>query len=71
MHKIVSNSAIMKFPVTLRKGFNVDLDELKFGFYMHVESKRSSTSTLDVKIPIMLNTGRLKINNSGGNVSSA
>jgi hypothetical protein len=24
MHKIVSNSAIMKFPVQLRKGFNID-----------------------------------------------
>ena len=71
MHKIVSNSAIMKFPLTLRKGFSVETDDLKFGFYLHVETKRSSTSTLNVKVPIMINTGRLKINNSGGNVSSA
>lgn len=43
MYKIVSNSSILKFPVTLREGFNVEKDEVKFGFNLHIESKRSAT----------------------------
>lgn len=71
MYKVVSNSAILKFPVTLRKGFNVEKDDLKFGFDLQLEAKISSTQNLKVKVPIMINTGILKINNSGGNISSA
>ena len=43
MYKIVSNNVIMKFPVTLKSGFNVDKDEVKFGFYLHISQKRSAT----------------------------
>ena len=43
MYKVVSNNAVMKFPVTLRKDFNVEKDDMKFGFYMHVEYKISSS----------------------------
>lgn len=43
MYKIVSNNVIMKFPVTLKPGFNVEKDELKFGFYLHIQQKRSAT----------------------------
>jgi len=71
MYKIVSNSNILKFPVTLRENFNVEKDEVKFGFNLHIESRRSATSTLKMKVPIMVNTGKLKINNTGGNISSA
>ena len=71
MYKIVSNSNILKFPVTLREGFNVEKDEVKFGFNLHIESRRSATQTLKMKVPVMINTGKLKINNTGGNISSA
>ena len=43
MYKIVSNSNILKFPVTLRENFNVEKDEVKFGFNLHIESRRSAT----------------------------
>ena len=43
MYKIVSNSNILKFPVTLKEGFNVEKDEVKFGFNLHIESRRSAT----------------------------
>ena len=44
---------------------------MKFGFYLHIEQKRSSTLTLNMKVPVVVNTGKMKINNTGGNVSSA
>ena len=71
MYKVVGNHAILKFPVTVRKGYNVEKDELKFGFNLQLESKISSTQNLKVTVPVVLNTGILKINNSGGNISSA
>ena len=43
MYKIVSNSVIMKFPVTLRKEVNIDKDDVKFGFNLTIDSKISST----------------------------
>jgi hypothetical protein len=70
MYKIVSNSTILKFQVTLREGFNVEKDDVKFGFNLHIESKRSATQTLIMKVPVMINTGKLKINNTGGNINS-
>lgn len=71
LHKIVANNTIMKFSVTLKAGFDIEKDEVKFGFNIHIDSKRSNTQTLDMKVPIMINTGKLKLNQSGGNVSSA
>jgi len=67
MYKIVANSVIMKFAINLRNGFNVEKDEVKFGFYINMESRRSSTQTLKLKVPVSINTGKLKINNTGGN----
>ena len=43
MYKIVSNSVIMKFPVTLRKDVNIEKDDVKFGFNLTIDSKISST----------------------------
>ena len=71
MYKIVSNSTILKFQVTLREGFNVEKDDVKFGFNLHIESKRSATQTLVMKVPVMINTGKLKVNNTGGNTISS
>lgn len=72
MYKIVANNVIMKFPVTLKTGFDIDKDEVKFGFYLTYEMKVSETSKKKIKVPIMINTGKLKINNTGGHyVSSA
>ena len=71
MYKIVANNTIMKFNINLNEGFDIDKDEVKFGFNMHIESKRSATQTLEMKIPVVINTGKLKLNTSGGNVSSA
>jgi len=71
MYKIVSNNVIMKFQVTLNVGFDIDKDDVKFGFNLHIEQKRTSTQTLNMKVPIVINTGKMKINNTGGNVSSA
>lgn len=33
----------MKFMVNLSKGFDIDKDEVKFGFNIHIDSKRSNT----------------------------
>ena len=71
MYKIVSNSTILKFQVTLREGFNFEKDDVKFGFNLHIESKRSATQTLVMKVPVMINTGKLKVNNTGGNTISS
>lgn len=71
LYKIVANNTIMKFNVTLKPGFDVEKDEVKFGFNLHIDSKRSTTQTLEMKVPVMINTGKLKMNQSGGNVSSA
>ena len=71
MYKIVSNNVIMKFQVTLNLGFDIEKDDVKFGFNLHIEQKRTSTQTLNMKVPIVINTGKMKINNTGGNVSSA
>ena len=43
MYKVVGNNAILKFAVNLRRGYNVEKDELKFGFNMTLESKISSS----------------------------
>jgi len=61
----------MKFQVTLNVGFDIEKDDVKFGFNLHIEQKRTSTQTLNMKVPIVINTGKMKINNTGGNVSSA
>lgn len=71
MYKIVANNTIMKFNVVLKPGFDIDKDEVKFGFNIHIDSKRSATQTLEMKVPVMINTGKLKLNQSGGNISSA
>jgi flagellar assembly factor FliW len=71
MYKIVSNNVIIKFQVTLNVGFDIEKDDVKFGFNLHIEQKRTSTQTLNMKVPIVINTGKMKINNTGGNVSSA
>ena len=71
MYKIVSNNVIMKFQVTLNVGFDIEKDDVKFGFNLHIEQKRTSTQTLNMKVPIVINTGKMKINNTGGYVSSA
>jgi hypothetical protein len=71
MYKIVSNNVIMKFQVTLNMGFDIEKDDVKFGFNLHIEQKRTATQTLNMKVPIVINTGKMKINNTGGNVSSA
>ena len=71
LHKIVANNTIMKFSVNLKPGFDVEKDEVKFGFNIHIDSKRSNTQTLEMKVPIIINTGKLKLNQSGGNISSA
>jgi hypothetical protein len=71
MYKIVSNNVIMKLQVTLNVGFDIEKDDVKFGFNLHIEQKRTATQTLNMKVPIVINTGKMKINNTGGNVSSA
>ena len=53
MYKIVGNSNILKFPVTLKDSYDNESfenekqeqfkDEVKFGFNLHIESKRSAT----------------------------
>jgi len=71
MYKIVANNTIMKFSINLSENFDIEKDEVKFGFNMHIENKRTTTQTLEMKIPVVINTGKLKLNQSGGNVSSA
>ena len=70
MYKLVSNNAIMKFPVILRKGFQLEKDELRFGFNLKVEIKRDNATTIRLSIPIMINTGIMKVNNPSSISSS-
>ena len=72
VYKIVSNNAIVKFMVSIKPDvkFNFDADEVRFGFNLHIESVRGS-KTVAFSTPIKVNTGLMKINKSGGNVSSA
>lgn len=37
MYKIVSNNVIMKFQITLNNGFDIEKDDVKFGFNLHIE----------------------------------
>lgn len=66
LYKIVANNLILKFPVMLNPGFDIEKDEVKFGFNMHYELKINAKAKY-IKVPIMINTGKLKINTSGGN----
>ena len=70
MYKLVTNNAIMKFPVVLKKGFQIEKDELRFGFNFKVEIKRDNSTTIRLSIPIMINTGLLKVNNPSSISSS-
>lgn len=72
IYKIVSNNAIIKFKVSIKKEvkFNFDSDEVKFGFNLHVESKRGS-KTINLSTPVKVNTGPMKMNKTGQNVASA
>mmetsp|Transcript_19367 Transcript_19367/g.29702 ORF Transcript_19367/g.29702 Transcript_19367/m.29702 type:complete len:235 (-) Transcript_19367:194-898(-) len=65
-YKIVSNSNIMKFSVTTLPSYNLEKDELKFGFNLVIKTKRSSSQTINLKVPIALNCGKLKANEKGG-----
>ena len=66
-YKIVANNVIMKFPVTIKESFNVEQDEAKFGFMIEVKQGQGE----GFKVPIQFNTGKLKFNTSGSNISSA
>ena len=70
MYKLVANNAIMKFPVILKKGFQLEKDELRFGFNLKVEFKKDNATTIRLSIPIMINTGLLKVNNPSSISSS-
>ena len=70
MYKLVANNAIMKFPVILKKGFQLEKDDLRFGFNLKVEIKRDNSTTVRLSIPIMINTGLLKVNNPSSISSS-
>lgn len=50
-YKIVSNNIIMKLMVSIKPDFNIERDDVKFGFNLHMHSERSS-STLSLKVPI-------------------
>jgi len=43
MYKIVANNTIMKFSINLSENFDIEKDEVKFGFNMHIENKRTTT----------------------------
>ena len=70
MYKLVANNAILKFPVILRKGVQLEKDELRFGFNLKIEIKRDNATTIRLSIPIMINTGILKVNNPSSISSS-
>ena len=60
----------MKFPIVFKKGFQIEKDELRFGFNLKVEIKRDNSTTIRLSIPIMINTGLLKVNNPSSISSS-
>ena len=70
MYKLVANNAILKFPIFLKKGFQLEKDELRFGFNLKVEIKRDNATTIRLSIPIMINTGLLKVHNPSSISSS-
>jgi len=61
----------MKFGVVLKRSVNVEQDDIKFAFNMVLTVKQSHNQSSKMKVPVMVNAGKLKINNTGGNVSSA
>lgn len=73
MYKVIANNCIMKFGVSLKQSFDVEKDEVKFAFNILLQQKRSGGQTSELTIPVVVNVGKLKINNTGGNahISSA
>jgi len=71
MYKVVSNNAILKFPLTIGENFNVEKDDVKFAFNIVLMQKKSKGQSIEMVLPVMFNTGKMKINNSGGNVISS
>lgn len=61
-YKVIQNNAIMKFPVYLGPNFNLENDEVKFAFNMILVQKRGGGQTVEMKIPVQVNTGKLKVN---------
>ena len=70
LYKIVSNNVIVKFPVVLRAGIDLDKDEVKFGFVLEVTSQAGLASSNKITVPIQINTGVMKLNKTGGNLKS-
>jgi len=71
MYKVIANNAILKFPIYITEKFNIEGDDVKFGFNIVLSQKRSSGQSIEMKIPVVVNTGKLKLNQTGGNISSA
>ena len=61
----------MKFPIYVNEDFAIEHDDVKFGLTIVRTTKRSQGQTIETRIPIVVNCGKLKLNQSGGNVSSA
>jgi CRISPR/Cas system endoribonuclease Cas6 (RAMP superfamily) len=60
-YKVIQNNAILKFPIYLNSKFNLDQDEVKFAFNIILTQKRSG-QVIEMKIPIQVNAGKLKVN---------
>ena len=54
-----------------RQGFKVEKDDVRFAFQLVISKKKKGSNELhDIKIPVVINTGRLKVNNQPNPSSS-
>ena len=51
LYKIVSNNIIIKFMVSIKPDFNIERDDVKFGFNLHLHGQ-SQQNPLHLKVPI-------------------
>lgn len=61
MYKVIANNIIMKFPFSINPDFDLEKDEVKLAFKMVMEQKRGGQTT-KIVIPVALNSGKLKVN---------
>ena len=62
LYKKVENYVILKFPVIPKPGnaFDVDKQDISFGFIMKTSSLRAKKEQFDMSVPMMINLGKVK-----------
>lgn len=56
----MENFAVVKFQVMPRGAFDVDKQEVSFGFLMKTSSLRAKKEQFEMTVPMFINIGRVK-----------